>query len=149
MARRRVSILALIVLLATLASASISMLGANAARGRNLDQRENQVWISALRQSQFSIIPHAAAHASCEVSEPPEALATPDPLVERSGSGRGITVSFIVGTDGRVHSLFILDGDNPFAERTVLKTVRSWRYRPAKCNGVPVDAEARIEFRLR
>jgi len=149
MARRRLSILALVVLLATLASASMSVRSAGAALGYNLDQRENQVWISALRQSQFSIIPHVAAHASCEVSEPPEALATPDPLVERSGSSRGITVSFIVGTDGRVHSLFILDGDNPFDEGTVLKTVRSWRYRPARCNGVPVDAEARIQFRLR
>jgi len=149
MARRRLSILALVVLLATLASASMSVRSAGAALGYNLDQRENQVWISALRQSQFSIIPHVAAHASCEVSEPPEALATPDPLVERSGSSRGITVSFIVGTDGRVHSLFILDGDNPLDEGTVLKTVRSWRYRPARCNGVPVDAEARIQFRLR
>lgn len=149
MSRRRLSILAPIVLLATLASASMSVRAAGAALSYNLDQRENQIWISAVRQSQFSIIPQVAAHASCEVSEPPEALATPDPLVERSASGTGITVSFIVGADGRVHSLFVLEGDNPFDEGPVLRTVRSWRYRPAKCNGVPIDAEARIQFRLR
>jgi TonB family protein len=149
MARRTLSIPALVALLATLASASMPVRAARAAPGHNLDQSENQVWISALRQSQFSIVPHVAAHAGCEVSEPPEALATPDPLVERPGSGKGITVSFIVGTDGRVHSLFILEGDNPFDEGTVLKAVRSWRYRPAKCNGVPIDAEARIQFRVR
>lgn len=149
MVRRTLSIPALVVVLATLASASTSVRAARVAPGHNLDQNENQVWISALRQSQFSIVPHVTAHASCEVSEPPEALATPDPLVERSASGRGITVSFIVGTDGRVHSLFILEGDNPFDEGTVLKAVRSWRYRPAKCNGVPIDAEARVQFRVR
>ena len=149
MARRTLSIPALVVLLATLASASVLVCARRAAPGHNLDQTENQVWISAVRQSQFSIVPHVTAHASCEVSEPPEALATPDPLVERSGSGRGITVSFIVGTDGRVHSLFILEGDNPSEDGTVLKAVRSWRYRPAKCNGVPIDAEAKVQFRLR
>ena len=39
-------------------------------------------------------------------------------------------------------------GDNPSEEGAVLKAMRSWRYRPAKCNGVPIDAEARIQFRL-
>ncbi|HEX8815378.1 MAG TPA: energy transducer TonB [Terriglobales bacterium] len=112
------------------------------------DSPENHAWFSALRQSQFAPIPHPTAYASCEVSDPPEALATPDPLVEFSGPDSKITVSFIVGTDGRVHSLFILDGDTPAEEGTVLKAVRSWRYRPAKCNGIPIDAEARIQFRL-
>ena len=148
MARHRLPILTLVVLFATLSSAS-TLLHAGRAAGHDVDTRENQVWISALRESQFSIVPHVATHASCEVSEPPEALATPDPLVDVSKAGARITVSFIVGTDGRVHSLFILEGDNPAEDGTVLKAVRSWRYRPAKCNGVPIDAEARIQFRRR
>ena len=149
MARRRLPILTLVVLFSTLASASILMCARQAAPRHNIDPRENPLWISALRQSQFSIVPHLAAHTSCQVSEPPEALATPDPLVEVSNPGTRITVSFIVGTDGRVHSSFILEGDNPSEDGTVLKAVRSWRYRPAKCNGVPIDAEAKIQFRLR
>jgi TonB family protein len=112
------------------------------------DSQESHAWFSALRQSQFSLIPRPTTIASCEVSDPPEALATPDPLIEFSGPESKITVSFIVGTDGRVHSLYILDGDTPVDEGTVLKAVRSWRYRPAKCNGVPIDAEARVQFRL-
>jgi hypothetical protein len=27
--------------------------------------------------------------------------------------------------------------------------VRYWRYRPALCNGVPTDAEAKVEFSSR
>jgi len=148
MVRGRLVILTLAVLVTTLPSAAILLRAGRTAAGQHVDPRENQIWISALRESQFSIVPRVATHTSCEVSDPPEALATPDPLVELSKAGR-ITVSFIVGTDGRVHSLFILEGDNPAEDGSVLKAVRSWRYRPAKCNGVPIDAEARIQFRLR
>jgi hypothetical protein len=27
--------------------------------------------------------------------------------------------------------------------------VRRWRYRPALCNGVPTDSEARVQFGIR
>jgi TonB family protein len=139
----------LVVVLSKLTSASVPTGASRSTPGNVTDPQENKVWISALRQSQFSPVLHSAAYASCEVSEPPEALATPDPVVEVSGPSTRITVSFIVGTDGRVHSLFILEGNSPSEDGRVLKAVRSWRYRPAMCNGVPVDAEAKIQFRLR
>ncbi len=102
-----------------------------------------------MRQSQFAAVPHPSVYSSCEISEPPEALATPDPLVELSGPNGRVSVSFIVGTDGRVHSPFILDSAGPLEDRTVLDAVRSWRYRPAKCNGVPAEAEGKIQFLVR
>jgi TonB family protein len=140
--------LILVMLAASLASAAVSAAPPAQAPSSVNDSPENHAWFSALRQSEFSPIPHPTAIASCELSDPPEALATPDPLVEFSSPESKITVSFIVGTDGRVHSLYILDGDTPIEDGTVIKAVRSWRYRPAKCNGVPIDAEARIQFRL-
>jgi TonB family protein len=70
-------------------------------------------------------------------------------MVELSGPNSRISVSFIVGTDGRVHSPFILDSAGPSEDRTVLDAVRSWRYRPAKCNGVPAEAEGKIQFLVR
>jgi len=106
-------------------------------------------WISALRQSQFAAVPHPSAYSSCEISEPPEALATPDPLIELPGLNSRVTVSFIVGTDGKVHSPFVLDSVGASEDRTVLDAVRSWRYRPAKCNGVPAEAEGKIQFLVR
>jgi hypothetical protein len=34
-------------------------------------------------------------------------------------------------------------------DRHVLQTVRTWKYRPATCNGVPTEIEGKIEFSSR
>ena len=60
-----------------------------------------------------------------------------------------ITVSFIIGTDGKVHSPLILESNGSSEDATVLNTIRAWRYRPAMCNGVPTEAEAKIGFSSR
>ena len=86
------------------------------------------------------------AHGSCAATQLPEALATPDPLLDGPDRNAKIEVSFIVGTDGRVHSPLILESAGVSEDRAVLNVVRSWRYRPALCNGVPTDAEAKVEF---
>ena len=111
-----------------------------------LGARENRVGMSPLRDSRFSSISRTSARRACSFTRPPEALATPDPLLEPPNSSLKITVSFIVGTDGRVHSPFILESAGLREDRRVLSAVRSWRYRPATCNGVPTEAEAKVEF---
>jgi TonB family protein len=114
-----------------------------------LRTREHQVWGFPMRDSRFADVPHSTARASCEATKPPEALATPSPLLDPPHSTVKVTVSFIIGTDGRVHSPFILESAGPSEDRTVLSVVRSWRYRPAMCNGVPTEAEGKIEFSSR
>jgi TonB family protein len=104
-----------------------------------------QVGKSTTRSSSFANVPRAAGHSRCEVTRAPEPLATPDPLMEDLEIQK-VTISFIVGTDGRVHSAFILQSGGFREDRAILETVRSWRYRPALCNGVPTEAEARIQF---
>jgi outer membrane biosynthesis protein TonB len=52
----------------------------------------------------------------------------------------------VIGIDGRVYSPLILESASSTEDRTVLRTVRSWRYRPAMCNGVPTETEGKIEF---
>ena len=111
-------------------------------------EREHALWTAAKRDAEFSAIAHTARR-SCQATRPPEALATPDPLLEPADPSTKIKVSFIIGTDGRVHSPFILESSGSSADRIVLDTVRSWRYRPATCNGVPTEAEARIGFSSR
>ena len=78
----------------------------------------------------------------------PEALLTPDPLLRAKDDDLRVRVSFIVGTDGHVHSAFILDSGGAEEDQLVLHAVRYWRYRPALCNGVPTDSEALIRFSL-
>jgi TonB family protein len=91
----------------------------------------------------------ASLRSACEPVEPPTALATPDPLLDRPVPAAKVTVSFIVGIDGRVHSPLILESLGPAEDRIVLDAVRNWRYRPATCNGVPTEAEGKIAFSSR
>ena len=96
--------------------------------------------------SEFTPMSQPLAIPRCGDVRPPEALATPDPLLLFDQDDHPVRVSFIVGADGRVHSAFILDSGGARDDQVVLRTVRRWRYRPAMCNGVPTDSEARVRF---
>lgn len=99
--------------------------------------------------SEFSPVSEPLAVPRCGDVRPPEALATPDPLLQVDDADLRVRVSFIVGADGRVHSAFILDSGGPGEDQMVLRAIRRWRYRPALCNGVPTDSEARVQFGIR
>ena len=85
---------------------------------------------------------------TCESIQPPEALVTSDPLLPLEPDGPFVGVSFIIGSDGRVHSAFVLFSGGADEDAAVLRAVRSWRYRPALCNGVPTDFEVRERFSI-
>jgi TonB family protein len=114
-----------------------------------LAAREHQIWPPPLRDSKFAAMVHATANTNCEASEPPEPLATPNPLIDIAEPSGKVSVSFIIGTDGRVHSPLILESAGAAEDRTILDTVRSWRYRPAMCNGAATETEGKIEFSSR
>ena len=115
------------------------------AQRQTLDSREQQVWTSPVHDSEFSPVPHTT-QASCAATQQPQALATPNPLIDEPNEENKVTVSFIIGTDGKVHSPLILESAGASEDNTVLNTIRAWRYRPAMCNGVPTEAEAKIGF---
>jgi len=119
-----------------------------AAFSKNFERREEPHLRSITRDSEFADIRHITRE-DCEQVEPPVALATPDPLFIPATHGNRIRVSFIIGTDGRVHSPLILESAGLSGDRHVLETVRTWRYRPATCNGVPTETEGKIQFSVR
>lgn len=112
----------------------------------SLEQREGQVANTLRRAAQYVDVPHISSRRTCAAVEPPQALTTPDPLFTTTTNGRKVKVSFIIGTDGRVHSPLILESAGVAGDRRVLQTVRTWRYRPATCNGVPTETEGKVEF---
>jgi TonB family protein len=118
-------------------------------RTSTLEQRERMAERTLSRAAQFVGVGHVSSRPSCEDVQPPQPLTTPDPLFTPSSQGSRIKVSFIIGTDGRVHSPLILESAGIVGDRHVLATVRSWRYRPATCNGVPTETEGKIEFSSR
>ena len=111
-----------------------------------IDHRERHVSMTLRRAAQYVGVPHISSRPACADVQPPQALTTPDPLLTSSASSQKIKVSFIIGTDGRVHSPLILESAGVAGDRRVLQTVRTWRYRPATCNGVPTETEGKIEF---
>ena len=115
----------------------------------SFNERESQVSRTLTRAAQYVDVRHISSRLSCEDVQPPEALTTPAPLYTSAASGRKVKVSFIIGTDGRVHSPLILESAGLAGDRRVLQTVRTWRYRPATCNGVPSETEGKIEFSSR
>jgi TonB family protein len=139
-----------LLILAVPAASTASVLTPTSLRRESvISEREHQVWKTPKRTSEFKDVPHVSARARCEDTRPPQALTTPDPLLVPAGTGLMVKVSFIVGTDGRVHSPLILQSAGPVGDRSILRTVRMWRYRPATCNGVPTEAEGKIEFSRR
>jgi TonB family protein len=122
---------------------------ATGTRSALLEQRERQSQRSLARAAQFAGVAHISSRPSCEDIQPPQPLTTPDPLFTAASQGKRVKVSFIIGTDGRVHSPLILESAGVSGDRHVLSTVRSWRYRPATCNGVPTETEGKIEFSSR
>ena len=98
--------------------------------------------------SEFTPFSEPLALPKCGSIIPPEPLLTPDPLLPVQEESLTVRVSFIVGSDGFVHSAFVLDGAGSNDDEAVLRAVRQWRYRPALCNGVPTDSEARVRFSI-
>lgn len=113
-----------------------------------LTQLEQNLRRVPAHMSEFSPVSEPLALPRCGSVRPPEALLTPDPLLNFQDDDINVRVSFIVGSDGKVHSAFVLDSGGPGGDQMVLRAVRFWRYRPALCNGVPTDSEARVRFSI-
>lgn len=146
----RRSVWYVLVILAWLAVAGAEMsLPSPRLGAASLEQRERRMWKTLAREAQFTEVPHIRARSRCEDVQPPQALTTPEPLLATARGGMKVKVSFIVGTDGRVRSPLILESAGATGDRHVLQTIRSWRYRPATCNGVPTETEGKVEFSSR
>ncbi len=147
---RKPGLLLLLATASTLANASAS-LPASRISGleASLVAREQPRESFAMHTLYFAATARIAVHASCGAAQAPEALATPDPLLVEAGTNHRVTVSFIIGIDGRVHDAFVLESSGTEQDRVVLKAVDSWRYRPAMCNGAATDMEGKIAFSLR
>lgn len=112
-------------------------------------ENERAAWPASFHHSAQGAILRGGAPTRCENLRPAEALATPDPLLDKREVKGKVAVSFVIGTDGRVHSPVVLESAGSDEDWNVLEAVRGWRYRPATCNAVPAETESRVEFSSR
>lgn len=113
-----------------------------------LTNREQSLRRVPAHTAEFAPLYASTLRQTCASTRLPEALLTPDPMMQDSSDDVRVRVSFIVGPDGHVHSAFILDSGGRDQDRAILRAVGHWRYRPALCNGVPTPMEARVSFVL-
>jgi TonB family protein len=132
----------------TVAIGRCSITDNTSSDGVTLAQREKDLHRVPAHISEFTPVSPPLALAKCSNVRPPEALLTPDPVLHFQADDLKVRVSFIVGSDGHVHSAFVLESGGPDEDEVLLHAVRFWRYRPALCNGVPTDAEALVRFSI-
>lgn len=84
-------------------------------------------------------------HPQCPAILAPKPVATPLPALSKTLHGN-LKVRFVIGTDGRLHKLAIVNSAGRAADSRAVNALRRWRYRPAMCNGVPMEAEGTVEF---
>lgn len=150
MAPNRFGASSLIVVCVLLIFSAISKASTGSLMGQSRPSKaEGHLSSSVPRDLQFDTVSRPTARPRCEASADPVALATPNPMLSESDAKARVIVSFIIGTDGRVHSPLVLESAGVSRDSTVLDAVRSWRFRPAMCNGTPTETEGEIEFSRR
>lgn len=61
-----------------------------------------------------------------------------------------LEIEIIIGTSGKVEHVDIINSPHPSFDKAAKNTIKSWKFKPAKNQGVPVRVKARkeIEFKL-
>jgi TonB family protein len=107
---------------------------------------EREILTNLTHTSKYVEVEHLSSSPNCIDVDPPQAITTPNPPLTLPAAAHHVSVSFIIGTDGRVHSPLILESAGTSSDQRLLQTVRTWKYRPATCNGVPTEIEGKVEF---
>jgi TonB family protein len=70
----------------------------------------------------------------------PAAIYNPDPERPRNSGGQTqVGVYVLVGTDGKTRNLNVISTPNPDFDKAALEAVRHWTFKPAACDGEPVE----------
>ncbi len=149
MALKAIGVICLVLSCASMALGMHESSTTRLASVTTLEKQEDQLWAAAFRDARFSSITDAQPRVTCENTAVPEPLATPEPLLADGESGARIVISFIIGIDGQVHSPLILQTSDEVHDSILLTAVRSWKFRPATCNGMPAESDGTVEFSRR
>ena len=93
----------------------------------------------ATRASRFSPI-----SAECRNFQAPR-LIVGDFSAFSSDVDEYLVIDLIVATDGTVQSPMVVEGSHSAAYK-ILENMGAWRYRPAMCDGTPIDYEGQIKL---
>ena len=75
----------------------------------------------------------------------PRQVYSPEPVPPRTGSTI-VAMRIVVGIDGTPHNLKITSAPNSDYDKATLSAVRQWRFKPATCDGEPMEHEVAVEI---
>lgn len=79
----------------------------------------------------------------------PTAVHTPEPKPPRTSGGRTLVVlTSIVGADGKPHDFRVTSAPNRDFDEAALEAVRQWTFKPANCDGEPVEAQVAVDVKF-
>ncbi len=138
----------LLVPLACIAGAPSMRPGPELEKGSVLELSQDQRLSAGMGRAMEQIpgVVDDQAGGMCEDLQTPQPLSTPAPALAAAGRHGAIRVNFVINTEGTIENpVVVLSGGARF-DRIVTRAISRWRYRPAACDGVPIQAEASIEF---
>jgi hypothetical protein len=86
----------------------------------------------------------APISAECRTFQAPRLL-DGDYATLASGIDQDLVIDLIVAADGTVQSPMIVEGSHSAANK-LLENMGAWHYRPAMCDGAPIDSEGQIKL---
>jgi TonB family protein len=111
--------------------------------------RRISITATQLNEDTFKVPDNAIEVERCDFEESPKALHTPEPEFSdaaRSAHAQGkVYLYVLLNTEGNVAGVQALGTDAYGLAQNALNTVKTWRFKPATCNGHPVAAEMNIE----
>lgn len=94
-------------------------------------------------------VPAGLTAEGCGETVPPKVESKPDPVVpdgyRHKGLDATVTLGIVVGTDGRVKSSVVTESAGSAFDHNAQEAVRSWRFKPALCDGVPKQVKVYVE----
>lgn len=121
----------------------------------NLVPLELQISITPaqLNDDAFKVPDKAVEVEGCDFEEPPKPIHTPEPEFSdsaRSAHAQGLVYLYLlINAEGKVSGVQPLATDPYDLSQNAVNTVKTWRFKPATCNGRAVAAEMNVEVEFR
>jgi TonB family protein len=99
----------------------------------------------------FAPPPGAMKSANCQgIVKPPSPVSTPDPeLPQRKTPKNPVVLGLSIAADGSIRDLRVLQSVDETFDHAAMKAVQKWRFRPATCDGVPIETMISVSVSFR
>jgi TonB family protein len=99
----------------------------------------------------FAPLANAKESVNCQgTPNPPKPIYTPDPVPpRRENPPYPIVLGVSLSTDGTPTDMKIVRSYNPAFDKAAIEAVRAWRFKPANCDGQPMEVQINVEVIFR